>query len=277
MKTLWLRVFSALAAAFFLLFLYLTLGNSGLKIVCFLAVVLGTRELIQILFRKEDSLTIKSIFYVSMILIFSISAKYLDLAAVSFTAISIFFFSISLLYRNKFEDLVNLSVFQSKSILGFLYLGLMPAFALQLINLPQGELWFLGLLLVVLSGDTAAFFFGKYFGSKRLMPEISPKKTVAGALGGLVASTLVGVGLSFFLRDISSIPLVFLCGLTGAVAQMGDLFESSLKRVANKKDSGSIMPGHGGILDRIDGILFGSPIFYLSAYLLLKYPGKYPG
>ena len=233
--------------------------KDGLKIMCFMSVILGTRELIQILFRSEDSLTIKTLFYFSMILIFALSSKSLDLAAISFTAISVFFFSISLYYRSKFEDLVALSQFQSKSILGFLYLGLMPAFSLQLINLPQGELWFLGLLLVVLSGDTSAYFCGRYWGKKKLMPDISPKKTIAGAIGGVIASTLVGVGLSFFLKNISSTPLVIFCGLTGIIAQMGDLFESAVKRRFGKKDSGALIPGHGGLLDRVDGLLVAAP------------------
>jgi phosphatidate cytidylyltransferase len=102
------------------------------------------------------------------------------------------------------------------------------------------------------------------------MPTVSPKKTREGALGGLVGSLITALSIGLVLDQTSLIwwSVIGLC--VGIVGQMGDLFESLLKRVAHVKDSGSIMPGHGGVLDRIDGVLFASPFLFLICKILQK-------
>ena len=120
------------------------------------------------------------------------------------------------------------------------------------------------ILLAVLplwGGDTAGIFVGKAFGKHLLAPTISPKKTIEGAVGNLLVCIAVamplGLWLGYYWRD------VLLCGVTaGVMGQFGDLFESAVKRYANVKDSGSLLPGHGGLLDRIDSLLFTAPIVY---------------
>ena len=119
-------------------------------------------------------------------------------------------------------------------------------------------------LMVVLMGDTGGYFTGRLFGKTKLIPKVSPKKTVEGAFGGLVCSCLAGFAMVkyFHLPFHWSLGAV-LGGLGGAAGQIGDLAESAIKRASNCKDSGSLLPGHGGMLDRIDALLFGIPFCYL--------------
>jgi phosphatidate cytidylyltransferase len=100
------------------------------------------------------------------------------------------------------------------------------------------------------------------------MPQISPKKTIEGSIGGLFGSCLAAGLFHLKLPHIPLPALICLGFAVGLVGQMGDLFESMLKRVANQKDSGSLMPGHGGVLDRLDGVLFAAPVMFAGVSLL---------
>lgn len=117
-------------------------------------------------------------------------------------------------------------------------------------------------LLPVWAGDTAAIFAGKAFGKHKMAPTISPNKTWEGSIGYFVASVLLGVGTASLLGMTPSVG--GLCGLAaGILGQAGDLFESFIKRTAGVKDSGDLLPGHGGMLDRIDSLLFVAPVVAL--------------
>jgi phosphatidate cytidylyltransferase len=122
------------------------------------------------------------------------------------------------------------------------------------------------LLIVVFFGDTFAYFTGRWFGKRKLYVELSPNKTWEGALGGLFGSAFGGsvFGASVF-QDVPWYKFALFCIACGAVAQSGDLLMSLVKRVSHVKDSGSIMPGHGGILDRLDGIFIACPLVYAFA------------
>ena len=130
---------------------------------------------------------------------------------------------------------------------------------------PQGV--FL-LMLTVMVSDTAQYYTGRAFGRRLLAPTISPKKTIEGALGGFVFGTLLlAVAGQWWLPTVP-VPLRALLGaLVVALGIAGDLFESMLKRSAGVKDSSTLIPGHGGVLDRIDALLFAAPIYYV----VLKY------
>jgi phosphatidate cytidylyltransferase len=119
--------------------------------------------------------------------------------------------------------------------------------------------------------DTSAYFIGKRFGVRKLIPSISPGKTVAGALGGLVLTVAVALLYRSLFLGMLPLSLTLVIGVTSAVlAQAGDIFESALKRKAGVKDSSRLIPGHGGILDRFDGMLFALPAIY---YILLAGAG----
>jgi phosphatidate cytidylyltransferase len=130
-------------------------------------------------------------------------------------------------------------------------------------------------MVVTWVGDTAAYFVGRSWGRRKLLPSVSPAKTVEGGVGGLVGAMAASVLYAFFLLgpdSHSTLPLVaaaLLGLLIGAVAQVGDLAESVLKREAGVKDSGSLLPGHGGILDRFDAIFFTIPLTYALLPFLL--------
>jgi phosphatidate cytidylyltransferase len=129
--------------------------------------------------------------------------------------------------------------------------------------------WILVLLLVVWAYDTAAYFAGRRYGVRPFMHHISPGKTVEGVAGGLVAAVIVGTVL------VVAFGRPFLAGavlglVVGAAAQAGDLAESMLKRAAGAKESGRLIPGHGGILDRIDSFLFAAPVAFFLVVALLR-------
>lgn len=128
---------------------------------------------------------------------------------------------------------------------------------------PDGVAWVFFVLFVVFLGDVGAFYAGTYMGRHKLSPSISPGKTLEGAVGGLAANIVVGlVFRALFLPELSVLVTIVLVVAMGAAGQAGDLFESELKRAAKIKDSGSLLPGHGGLLDRIDALLFAAPVAF---------------
>jgi phosphatidate cytidylyltransferase len=128
--------------------------------------------------------------------------------------------------------------------------------------------WILLLLLAVWSYDTGAYLVGRNFGRTRFLTHISPSKTLEGLLGGVAATTLV-VGLLLFGLGQNPVHAIALGPLTALVAQAGDLAESTIKRAAGARDSGTLIPGHGGILDRVDSFLFAAPVvtLYVLAFI----------
>jgi len=118
------------------------------------------------------------------------------------------------------------------------------------------------LMGTIWAGDVAAYYGGRAFGRYKLAPTISPNKTVEGSVAGLAGSILIGVVLGSWLVQ-RQVPFLVLASLAAAIAgQLGDLAESALKRSAGVKDSSSLLPGHGGMLDRLDSLIFAAPVFY---------------
>jgi phosphatidate cytidylyltransferase len=176
------------------------------------------------------------------------------------------------------------------SAFAFTYIALPMAMLVQLRQQWAGAFWLLYLLLVVWAGDIFAYFVGRSLGRHLMAPRISPKKTWEGAAASLAASLVVGILLfnhalqiSSFLLRIGLIqrrdglfglekpeiwPIVLLTIALNVAAQLGDLVESLIKRGAGVKDSGTILPGHGGMLDRIDALLFAAPVLWFYAVAL---------
>lgn len=151
-----------------------------------------------------------------------------------------------------------------KSVLGPVYIVL-PLSLLWMIDLqPNGKLWIFFLLVVSFVNDTGAFYFGRLFGKHKLYEAISPGKTWEGGVGGVLCSVIAALWFLQILRfHPINVSIVALIVFLSIAAQIGDLAESMLKRNHGVKDSGRILPGHGGILDRIDGLLFSIPVLYL--------------
>ncbi|MEM7194409.1 MAG: phosphatidate cytidylyltransferase [Pseudomonadota bacterium] len=141
-------------------------------------------------------------------------------------------------------------------------------------RLDNGPLLTVIMFSVVWSADTFAYFVGKRFGRRKLAPEISPGKTIEGVLGGVFGALVISGSLAYFLLDFRG-PALYLwmtaTVFSALVSVAGDLYESCLKRHAGQKDSGNILPGHGGVLDRIDGLLAATPVFALFWLVLHPY------
>lgn len=156
-------------------------------------------------------------------------------------------------------------------------LAILPAWcALGLIHAsePNGHRWLLAALSVVWAADSGAYFAGRqfggrWFGSRKLAPRISPNKTLEGLLGGLAAGVVAGLGFAWLAGlTLSQVPAFILVAIAAVLfSVVGDLFESLLKRHVGAKDSGNMIPGHGGILDRLDGVLAALPIFAVGKEL----------
>lgn len=157
----------------------------------------------------------------------------------------------------------------SKQLLGFLYIAFFLGHFILMRQFPSGPVWVLFTLTAVFSGDTAAFYIGRAYGRKKLAPAISPGKTMEGgygAVGGSTAAAVLFRGVFF-----PEIPILHALALglgVGIVGQLGDLWESILKRSAQVKDSGTLIPGHGGLLDRFDSVLFSGPFVYYYAWIM---------
>jgi phosphatidate cytidylyltransferase len=159
--------------------------------------------------------------------------------------------------------LLSLATRRAALGLGILYLG--PAYLALFVmrNQPAGLRNVLFVMAVVWAGDIGAYLFGRLVGGPRLAPKISPGKTWAGAAGGTGAAILAGIGAGFE-HPARAAALAFVLSL---VAQAGDLLESAIKRHFGAKDSGWIIPGHGGLLDRLDGVLAASPVALLWSFV----------
>ena len=152
------------------------------------------------------------------------------------------------------------------TVLGVVYIGGFLSTWPRTLLLPNGEHWVLLGILAVAAGDTFAYFVGRAFGKTPLSPRVSPNKTVEGAIGGLLASVLSAAAYAaVFLPGVRTGFILVAAAVIGAAGQGGDLFESMLKRAAGVKDSGTLLPGHGGMLDRADSMIAAGPVLHLLA------------
>lgn len=149
----------------------------------------------------------------------------------------------------------------SPPVLGILYIPLLLTFQIELRRL--GPEWIIFLYASVWASDTMAYYLGTWIGKRKLYSEVSPNKTVAGGGGSIIGGVVATLILRATLAPRLTLPSAVLIGmLIGIISIIGDFVESMFKRDAGVKDSGSIIPGHGGILDKIDGVLFAGPILY---------------
>ena len=183
--------------------------------------------------------------------------------------LAILLFSLVSLFRIK--DIRESAVNVALLFLGILYVPFLLSHLGLIRMLPNGIQWIFLLMLIVMAGDTGAFYIGSTIGQRKLYPLVSPKKSVEGALGGLIGS-LVGafIAKATFFVELSIYDCIAAALLLGCLGQLGDLFESMLKRSFGVKDSGKIIPGHGGMLDRLDSILFAAPAAFFYAYYIFK-------
>lgn len=151
----------------------------------------------------------------------------------------------------------------SATVFGVIYISWCFSFIIRIRQLPEGAMLTGFLLLVTKSSDLGAYIWGKKFGRSALVKRISPKKSWEGAFGGFFTSLVIGIIFSFFVKSMDFLGKLFLIIILAALAQLGDIFESLIKRDCRVKDSGKLLPGMGGILDVIDSLIFTAPTCYL--------------
>ncbi|MBC8200274.1 MAG: phosphatidate cytidylyltransferase [Desulfobacterales bacterium] len=240
-------------------------------IVCMLALAEYFRIVFNIRGKSEcsNSFSFQILAYVFGLMI--ILAAYINSFDIIFGLIILNLILSGLISLSYFKTNPSVIELTARQVLGIIYIPLFLSCMVLIRNDADGIAWIFFLLVLVFAGDTGAFYVGRLFGRHKLCPAVSPGKTIEGAIGGLTAT--LGAGLIFMNYFLKSLPLwpgiLFFLSI-GVVGQVGDLFESELKRYSGVKDSGSILPGHGGILDRIDALLFAAPVaYFFKEYILL--------
>ena len=175
--------------------------------------------------------------------------------------LSIILFLVLITFR--FSGTINPFALLSRFNFGITYVGLCAAHLLLLKTGENGHFWLMLLTVVIVASDTGAFYTGTLFGRTKLCPAISPGKTVEGFLGGLFFAAVAATLFSMIMRpELNVFRIILLALILACIGVIGDLTESIFKRSNQVKDSGSILPGHGGILDRVDSILVSAPVLY---------------
>lgn len=250
------RVLSALIGAPILLFIT-WLGDIYLASLVVLLALLGLKEILEI--GKKAGLVIDWKFTALLSLLWLVvfwlgkTEWLLPLGIIWFI---LFFGRFALLYpQMNFTE-------ASFEFFAFVYPVALFTYLYYLRELPQGLNWCFYVFLLVWITDTGAFFVGNSLGKKKLAPKVSPNKSIEGAVGGLIAALVFGLIFWMITHEGNLLAVLVLSLTTSVVSQIGDLFESALKRSAGVKDSGKLIPGHGGILDRFDSFLFALPAVY---------------
>jgi len=166
-----------------------------------------------------------------------------------------------------FRDIKTTLIHSAAVFLGVVYISGLLSHLILLRQMAHGSALVLFLLVIVWAGDAAAYYVGKSIGRHKLYPEVSPNKTIEGAIGGLVGSFIGTLAAQFtFLPIFRGIDFILIPLLVGGMGQLGDLTESMMKRSAGVKDSSALIPAHGGLFDKLDSVAFAAPVLYY--YLL---------
>lgn len=211
----------------------------------------------------NSSYGILTLFSLGLVVFFAVFNQYIDTWILNAMLVTCLSFSISaaLILKNSPEH--NPPVFNILTCFLYVCLPLLTISLFYIHDYHQTKSWVLLALVVNWANDTFAYFTGRYLGKTKLAPNISPGKTVEGALGGVALAMVSGMIIDkAFIRitpDLSLLHLALLCGVVAVFGILGDLFESYLKRRAGIKDTGNILPGHGGFMDRFDSFFFSVP------------------
>ncbi len=262
----WITGLSALPILIYLIYQGGVLFNLLVSVACFISWWEYVRMVIAAAAKGRFNLIVVWGLFISLVIIWAayLVGPGIIMVVVALNLLVAAFFS---LFQFK-SDSVIIDIIQ-KQIQGIIYIPVMLSFLILIRNGPQGMTWIFFLLAIIFAGDISALYVGTTLGRHKLCPAVSPGKTIEGSLGGLAANLLVGaIGKYFFLPPLPwGLSLLFFMAV-GLAGQVGDLFESELKRVSNLKDSSGLLPGHGGFLDRIDALLFAAPVAYIFIVLI---------
>ena len=253
-----------------LIILAIWFGDPWFTILISAAALAGTYEFYHIAnFDRKEPLLYLGLLW-SMVLVFSSHYQNPDVLPTAITATMLISF-IYLLFRPSREKAFRDWAWM---IVGALYVGWMLSYWLNLRGFEDGRNWVYLAMLTTFANDTGAYFIGRARGKHKLAPTISPSKTWEGAIGGLICAILGAIVIAMVLNLISPFAfkywqITLLGFLVGLFAQLGDLVESLLKRNTGVKESGNLLPGHGGILDRFDSLIFvGAVVYYYVIWVV---------
>ena len=246
----------------------IALGGWFLRITVFLLAIRSMYEVFHVL-EKKNHHPVKVAGYGFILIYYALLFFVKD--PLSHLGMVLALFSVLVFVVVVFNDHVNI-VDGSLTVALSIYTGVFFSFLILLVNAEHGLYFVYSVFIISWLCDTLAYYTGRLFGKHKLIERVSPKKTVEGALGGLVGGALGAFVLGYFIQDITAIaPWHFvIMGFFGAMfGQVGDLFASSVKRYTEEKDYPKLIPGHGGVLDRFDSILFVSLfVFAYMTYIL---------
>ncbi|MGL5315937.1 MAG: phosphatidate cytidylyltransferase [Peptostreptococcaceae bacterium] len=256
------RIIAALALV--PLFIFIIIGGLPLYIAEFLIIAMALHEFYKAFNEKDihPLFNIGYIFsaYLALKNILNLNAEY---TYVIFFVL--FICSITYLLRVK-NDVIDIAI----TFFGMVYVGMFLDFIVLTINgfeLGKSYVWLI--FIIAFLTDTCAYFAGYLFGKHKLIPKVSPKKTIEGSIGGILGST-IGCVIFGYIFKLDLTAMILIGSLGSVVAQFGDLFASSIKRYVGIKDYGKLIPGHGGILDRFDSVILVAPFVYYTISLFIK-------
>lgn len=239
-----------------------------LSLMVLLTIFFGLREFYTL--SLPNSKGIERVVGIGLGLVLSVVVSYGNTTVVS-PFLVLLLLLLAILFLGITQDLSSTISHMGMMLFGILYIGFLLSHICLIRNMTDGKKWVLFLIITVWSGDIFAFLSGSLFGRHKLYPKISPNKTYEGLVGAIIGSIVVA--MAFALLFIPKLEIGFCVLLAiglGVLGQLGDFTESMLKRSAQVKDSGSLIPGHGGMLDRLDSFLFSAPFLYYSLLYFLK-------
>jgi phosphatidate cytidylyltransferase len=250
------------------LIIFLFIGGIYLKYFTLVVSLIGMHEFFTVIKEKKiNALTYIS--YILCIIYYILLNNTMNFHTVILLLVAVVFIMLCIPVINVKYNFTDIST----SIFAFIYIAVFFSFIVLVNNKVNGN--YLVWLIFISSWlcDTTAYYVGRYFGKNKLCPKVSPKKTIEGSIGGLLGSAAACGIFGFIIRplgvDITLIHFILIGLICGVFCQFGDLTASSIKRYVNVKDYSNLIPGHGGILDRFDSILFASVVVYYYITLIL--------
>lgn len=257
MKEAYKRVVSAIIGTI-LLVLIVSKGNIYLNTSVFIISIIGLREF-HMAVRKMEARPLSYIGYLCTLLIYL--SNFYPKLDIQFTLTLAFILSLIIYLFSKRISLKDIGI----TFMGILYIP----FLFSYINYLESSIYIWLIFIISFGTDTFAYLGGRFFGKKKLWPEISPNKTIEGSISGIIGSAILTIIFAFLIKEKSIYLLLVLSIIVSIFSQIGDLIASKIKRTAKLKDYGYIMPGHGGVLDRFDSIILSAPlIYYYISYFL---------
>jgi len=256
------RIIAALALL--PLFIFILIGGLPLYIAEIVILAIALREFYKA-FNAKDIYPIQSIGYIFIAYLALKNILNLGIEYTYIVIFALFIYSITYILRCK-NNIVDIAI----TFFSIFYVAISIDFIVLTINsFEKGTVYVWTIFIVAFLTDTFAYFTGYLFGKHKLIPKVSPKKTIEGSIGGVVGST-IGCIVFGYLFNLDMTAMIIIGSIGSVIAQFGDLFASSIKRYVGIKDYGKLIPGHGGVLDRFDSVILVAPFVYYAIILFTR-------